>query len=420
MTENKLVVVIMGQDCQRFISMCLDSVKGADAIVYLDGGSKDKTLEMVKGYKEKSNNNFTIMYNEYNQIDKMMNGKQRNIYLRYVKEKYPDYWCLALDADEVVENLLSIKKFINSNVEGLFSVKMRHFIGDLGHEDSKIPEHFVPNRLFKIGVSDKYPEVEHPVLIPKQGTQTYATRCTAIWHLGHAPNLEAFMTRYHSNLAKSDMHTEDFLKQWYMSHMFGQYPRSRVHLLDIPNIILNHYDIDRDEIYFSLNRDLQVKHFIDAIHWKDFFKCKTAIELGCGMGMRIYATNKVGIDTDGIEISQFACKKGLATERIKQGDVTKIKLGKKYDLIIAYDLLEHLKYEDLDKVIKLMIEHSNKHLLISVPVIGDPNLEADQTHIIKETKDWWIKQFSDKGCKLVSTPDHFLFREQVLIFEVPK
>ena len=38
----------MGQNCERFIDMCLESVQDADAIVYIDGGSTDRTLEIVK------------------------------------------------------------------------------------------------------------------------------------------------------------------------------------------------------------------------------------------------------------------------------------------------------------------------------------------------------------------------------------
>ena len=87
---NKIVTVIMGQNCEKFIGMALESIKDSDAIVYLDGGSTDNTLKIVKEHKEKATSNFSVMYNKYNQIDKMMNGKQRNIYLNYVREKYPD------------------------------------------------------------------------------------------------------------------------------------------------------------------------------------------------------------------------------------------------------------------------------------------------------------------------------------------
>ena len=44
-----------------------------------------------------------IIYQEYSQEDKGMNGKQRNFYLDYLKENYKDHWALCIDADEVVK-----------------------------------------------------------------------------------------------------------------------------------------------------------------------------------------------------------------------------------------------------------------------------------------------------------------------------
>ena len=128
----------MGQDVEKFLPMCLESVKDADAIVFLDGGSIDKTKEIAK--KEAHH----FIYNDYIQLDKMMNGKQRNIYLEYVKERYSGWWCLVLDPDEIVEDFSKIKDFIKTNPkEFLYNVKMRHLIGDLGHEDVSQPAHFV-------------------------------------------------------------------------------------------------------------------------------------------------------------------------------------------------------------------------------------------------------------------------------------
>ena len=46
-----------------------------------------------------------------------------------------------------------------------------------------------------------------------------------------------------------------------------------------------------------------------------------------------------------------------------------------------------------------------------------PLTHSHNTHKIKEDRDWWIKKFIDKGLKLIPTPEHFLYKEQVLIFE---
>lgn len=437
--ENKLVVVIMGQDCERFIDMSLESVKDADAIVYCDGGSRGRSDMSEDGpmWKFLEENGFYFdgvfgrgnlvgeekesricIYNEYDQKDKQMNGKQRNFYLDYVKENYPDWWCLAIDADEVVEDLSKIKEFIQTpktNITYTWSVKMRHLIQDLGHEDSTVPIHYVPNRLFKISEVDKYPLGEHPVLQSRNRLND-KTDCTTIWHLAYIPNLWEIKKRYDNHLAKSEIHTPEFLKSWYYSHLFGQYPKSQLNPVELPKIILDKFGIDKDELYFA-NRGLEVKHFIDAIHWKEFFKPLHVIEFGCGKGPRVFALNNIGISTCGYEISKFAVEHSIDQYNVLEGDVLDECSTVNNDLTIAYDLLEHIKYEDLGRAIDNLIESTDRHILISVPTIGDPNLEADPTHIIKESKEWWIKQFTDKGLKLIKTPDHFLFKEQIMIFE---
>jgi len=410
--KNKIVTVIMGQNCEQYIKMCLDSVKGSDAIVYCDGGSKDKSMEIAKFHGA------IPLPHRYDQKDLGMNGKQRNFYLGFVKTEYSDYWCLALDADEIVEDFSSIRTFINNTPEGVYSIKMRHLIGDLTHEDATVPVHSALNRLFKISCADSYPEEEHPVLTPKSNSQVAATNCTTVWHLAYVPQIWDFKKKYLNHLKKSEMHTPQFLKQWYWGHLFGYYPKTQFDPAELPKQLLDELEIDKDELYFR-SRGLEHKHWIDAAHWKEFFKCKDAVEFGCGLGPRVVALNNMGVECEGFEISEFAVNNRLH-KKIQRGDITVEGWGgKSRDLSIAYDLLEHIDYEDLNEAITKVINHAKRNILISVPVIGDPNLENDPTHKIRESKEWWIKQFTDKKCKLIKTPDHFLFKDQVLIFKVP-
>ncbi len=68
----------MGQDCSKFLPMCLESVKEADNIVYIDGGSTDNSKEIARKYGE-------VIYNKFDKLSKKANGQQRNIYLNYIK-----------------------------------------------------------------------------------------------------------------------------------------------------------------------------------------------------------------------------------------------------------------------------------------------------------------------------------------------
>ena len=135
------------------------------------------------------------------------------------------------------------------------------------------------------------------------------------------------------------------------------------------------------------------------------------------MGPRVYTLNNVGVYTNGIEVNEYAIKQRLHPN-VDIGDITIEDLGKgSHDLVVAYDVLEHLEYNDLDIAIDNLINHSNRHILISVPVLGNPSLDLDATHKIRESEEWWLKQFTKKGLKRIDTPQHFLAKEQVYIFE---
>lgn len=434
---NKLVVCLMGQDSKDFLEICLKSVEDADAIVFCDGGSKPEFIEWLTGHEQNYfclsdindenhghivNCGHILIQQEFKQDDPQMNGKQRNFYLDFLKKNYAGWWCLCLDADEVLHDggIEKIKAFLASQENDWFDVKMRHLFHNLRYEDATRPLHYVPRRLFKVREELHYPLGEHQ---PLTGLTVPPSACdaTTIWHLAYASQFHV-RSRYRKNLKHSKVHDKNYLDQWYKSHLFGKYPITEVDPKDLPRVLLEGMDVDPDEIYFQ-GRGLEVKHFIDAAHWKQYFQPRHAIEFGCGMGPRVVALRMVGVEkTLGIELSKWAVEHRMI-DSIIQGDITNLpetwdEKGLRSDLVIAYDLLEHIPYDKLEKAINNLIANSGKHVLISVPVLGDPNLLNDPTHIIKESKDWWKGHFLKKGCKELVVPSHFQYREQLMIFEV--
>lgn len=424
---NKLVVCIMGQNCKKFIGMCLESVKDADAIVYCSGGSKfEKDREIIDGNFYNDNaipivlkSKAKIIQNKYNQEDIGMNGKQRNFYLNYLKENYEGWFALCLDADEVVSDLSKIKEVINSKdmleTFGVCSVKMRHFQQDLGHEDATQEEHYVLNRLFKINNVDKYPEVEHPVLQPKENFGHSTTNCTTIWHLAYIPNLWSIKKRYENHMKKSNMHTPEYLKSWYYGHLFGNYPSKPITFaIDVPGVILKEFGIDPDEIYFMTHKNLETKHFMMLKQWTDLFKPKNILDLGCGLGLFGHVANYLNIPYTGLELSEWAVK-NTPIKNIKQGDMTEPQDFKDFDLVLASDVLEHLREEDLNKTLDIISKYG-ENFLFSIPFLGDPNLDQDPTHRIKKSKEWWINKLNSYF-KIKEAPTEWLFHSQLLIGE---
>jgi len=398
---NKLIVVIMGPGNENFIKMAYDSVKEADKVLYFTSDPRRMPTYLAGN----------TYFNHWEESDKQTNGKARNVYLNYLKANHPDDWCLVIDEDEVVEDIQKVKEFIQTAEPALYSPKMRHFIGDLGHEDATQVNHSVPNRLFKISEAIKYPLESHPVLV---GGIEKLTDCTTIWHLGHLPidYMKYIIKRYNQHTNDSIIHSSDFLLDWRNAHLFGGYPTRTVNPTTIPKVILDNLNIDFDELYFIPRKHMQAQHYQDAIDWKDYFEPFQVVLYGCGLGQRVKALTQLGIPSIGFDKSQYAVDHAIGI--VKQGDITKMSYSGK-GLAVAYDLLEHISYDEIDLAIDNLINGADD-ILISVPFKNTPNCDADPTHIIKETRDWWIKMFTKRGLTLVKTPEHFLFKEQLLIF----
>ena len=113
--EKKLVVVIMGPGKGHFAEMCLESVKDADKILYWTS-SYGKVLEFCKNMDIYKNGKLEIFANNWDEKDLAINGKCRNLYLKYIQKNYNRWSCLVLDEDEILseDGIKKIKKFIEN------------------------------------------------------------------------------------------------------------------------------------------------------------------------------------------------------------------------------------------------------------------------------------------------------------------
>lgn len=361
----------------------------------------------------------------YPHNEKGANGMQRNKYLEMVKHyEQEECFVIVLDSDEVVDNAEALRKFAQdeNNKEKLFNVHMRHLIGDFQHEDSTTPQHYCPHRLFHWKPGDKlaYPEKEHPILMDINGEKGEGV-CDAItiWHLAYARHVVGLHKKYKNHQKKSTIHSPAFLYSWYTSHVFGAFPRARFDPSQLPDVLIDHFEL-RDVIsvnYFQ-NRKLEGKHFIDARMWLDQFKPDSVLMVGDGLGHRSFALATYGADVEAFDINQWAvdhCPYAMLKGKLKEGNILDYVPEKKHDLVVAYDILEHLEPEDLDIALQNLFDWTSKAVLISVPVIGDPNLEADPTHKSKFTKDEWKKKIADAGFEVQDAPNHFLYRDQLIV-----
>jgi len=412
--NKKIVTVIIGQDCQDTIKMCLESVKDSDEIIYLDGGSTDNTIKIV----EETNSNINYMQNNFDKSNPNAISIQRNFYLEYIKKYYQDYWCLVLDADEVLDDngITKLREFINeAPLHNIYSIKMRHLMYTLGLEDATKKFHFVPNRFFKVTDNLIYPDGEHCILnnIVSEGSIV----STQIWHLGYIGGVWDVKKRYDQQKLRANGHTEGFMDKWNKLHMLANYPVAKFNVEELPQTILSNFGLSKDEIYFE-NRNIENKHPILVRQWNDFFKPESIADFGCGLGPYLFVWESIVKDCKGFDISEYATKHKICSSEIRQFELGKESFAnEQYDLVTAIDVLEHLKYENLSYALSTLNATTSKYILASIPFKGTPNCENDPTHIIKEDKDWWIKQFEGVGLKVIPTPDEFLFKEQLILLK---
>lgn len=97
---DKLSVVISAFNEEKNVKDCLESVKWADEIVFIDNTSQDKTLEIAKKYTSK--------------IFTRPNNLMLNINKNFGFEKAQGEWILSLDADEQVTP--ELKEEIKSSI----------------------------------------------------------------------------------------------------------------------------------------------------------------------------------------------------------------------------------------------------------------------------------------------------------------
>ena len=143
----KLSVCLAVFNEEKFIRLPIDSIIDfADEIIVVDGGSEDKTIDILKSYGEK-----VKIFNEKN--PKMFHiNKQKAI------ERAKGEWILQLDADEVVSE--DLKNEINDIVSGVESFsaywvpRKNFFLNRFLTKGGIYPDYTI--RLYKNGVA-KFP-----------------------------------------------------------------------------------------------------------------------------------------------------------------------------------------------------------------------------------------------------------------------
>lgn len=141
-------------------------------------------------------------------------------------------------------------------------------------------------------------------------------------------------------------------------------------------------------------------NFYRALIIKLFLNPKNCLDIGCGTGQLIRWLRFFGIEAFGIEISKHAIE--LVDKKIKpfiqESDITKLPFeDNKFDLVLTYDVIEHLERSKLKKAVGETIRVSKKYILHKIYTLENHWIYLthgyDFSHISVFTRRYWQSLF---------------------------
>lgn len=138
-----------------------------------------------------------------------------------------------------------------------------------------------------------------------------------------------------------------------------------------------------------------------ALVIKIFLKPKSCLDVGCGTGSLVKFMRRLGIEAYGLEISDFALE--FAHQEIKpylkKGDIVNIPYpDNSFDLVLTFDVLEHLERSKIKKAIRETVRVSKKYILHKIYTKENCWINffhrKDFSHLSVFSKRLWQKIFS--------------------------
>ncbi|OGK22035.1 hypothetical protein A3C23_03045 [Candidatus Roizmanbacteria bacterium RIFCSPHIGHO2_02_FULL_37_13b] len=112
-----------------------------------------------------------------------------------------------------------------------------------------------------------------------------------------------------------------------------------------------------------------IANWYRALWIKFFLDPKDVLDVGCGTGKLVGTLRRLGIKAYGIDISNYALEKVKPELQpfIKNGDIIKIPFkSESFELVVSFDVLEHLERSNLQRAIKESARVSKKWILHKV------------------------------------------------------
>jgi SAM-dependent methyltransferase len=159
----------------------------------------------------------------------------------------------------------------------------------------------------------------------------------------------------------------------------------------------------RGEKYASLADEL--------IHWLQQilgYRPERMLDYGCGVGFLVRELRLRGVEAFGYDISSWAVAYANEVLRVSSVSQDVTQLDRKWDVVIALDVFEHM---DLEELTALLMRMQTSYLIARMPVVRKDGgcfvlecSERDLTHQLRLTKNSWQNYFSEANYYEVARP----------------
>ncbi|MCC6950677.1 MAG: methyltransferase domain-containing protein [Phycisphaerales bacterium] len=123
------------------------------------------------------------------------------------------------------------------------------------------------------------------------------------------------------------------------------------------------------------------------------------LDFGCAKGFTVKALRILRRDAFGIDVSPYAISQAdrdIAPHVGLVDDLDSWSLTRRFDHVIAKDVLEHVPYEVMDDTIQAISRMTDSFMVV-VPLGREGRFvieayERDVTHIVREDAAWWLER----------------------------
>jgi glycosyltransferase involved in cell wall biosynthesis/SAM-dependent methyltransferase len=153
--------------------------------------------------------------------------------------------------------------------------------------------------------------------------------------------------------------------------------------------------------YQSYSKDAKIPGEILADTLLELFQPRSSLDVGCALGFVVKEMHKHDVKACGIDISEWAVKQA-DVPYISQLDISRQKIIGEYDVVTAFDILEHIPEQLLPYAVQNLWRATRRYLIV-VPAYYEEGTSydpGDALHVVFHPKSWWEDLFKSCGMSI--------------------